>query len=124
MERGLLHGLAKTESGERDVPDGTRNELLTTNKLYWFWRKASGAAGIVASAHFHKLRLAQCSHTDMNCERLHVAGRLLGHRRANITNHFVFLHDATLSQVAESVAASNLAKLLATKNRAMPMGEV
>ena len=40
----------------------------------------------------------------MNGESLHVAGRLLGHRRASKTNRYVHLDDATLSEAAERVA--------------------
>ena len=41
----------------------------------------------------------------MNGESLHVAGRLLGHRRASTTNRYVHLDDATLGEAAERVAA-------------------
>ena len=41
----------------------------------------------------------------MNGESLHVAGRLLGHRRATMTNRYVHLDDATLSQAAERIAS-------------------
>ena len=42
----------------------------------------------------------------MNGESLHVAGRLLGHRRASTTNRYVHLDDATLSQAAERVVVA------------------
>ena len=48
----------------------------------------------------------------MNGESLHVAGRLLGHRRASTTNRYVHLDDATLSQAAERVAVAIRCKLL------------
>ena len=47
----------------------------------------------------------------MNGESLHVAGRLLGHRRASTTNRYVHLDDATLSQAAERVAVAIQGKL-------------
>ena len=40
----------------------------------------------------------------MNGESLHMAGRLLGHRRAATTNRYAHLDDATLSEAAELVA--------------------
>ncbi len=40
----------------------------------------------------------------MNGESLHIAGRLLGHRRASTTNHCVHLDDATLSEASERAA--------------------
>ena len=42
----------------------------------------------------------------MKGESLHVAGRLLGHRRASSTNRYVHLDDTTLSQAAERVAVA------------------
>ena len=47
----------------------------------------------------------------MNGESLHVAGRLLGHRRASTTNRYVHLDEATLSQAAERVALEVQRKL-------------
>ena len=47
----------------------------------------------------------------MNGESLHVAGRLLGHRRASTTNRYVHLDDATLRQAAERVAVAIRCKL-------------
>ena len=47
----------------------------------------------------------------MNGEGLHVAGRLLGHRRAATTNRYVHLDDATLSQAAERIALGMQRKL-------------
>ena len=57
-------------------------------------------------ARLHDLRYAHASHAVMNGESLHVAGRLLGHRRASTTNRYVHLDDATLGQAAERVAAA------------------
>ena len=70
----------------------------------------------MADARLHDLRHAHASHAVMNGESLHVAGRLLGHRRASTTNRYVHLDDATLSQAAERVAASIQVKLSATQN--------
>ena len=47
----------------------------------------------------------------MNGESLHVAGRLLGHRRASTTNRYVHLDDATLGEAAERVARAVARKL-------------
>ena len=51
----------------------------------------------------------------MNGESLHVAGRLLGHRRASTTNRYVHLDDATLSLAVERVAMTIDRKLRATE---------
>ncbi len=90
-----------------DVGDGP----LSTDDLWRFWIKARHAAGIVADARLHDLRHAHASHAVMNGESLHVAGRLLGHRRATTTNRYVHLDDATLSQAAERVAMAIRRKL-------------
>ncbi len=84
---------------------------LGESDLYWFWRRARDAAGIVADARLHDLRHAHASHAVMNGESLHVAGRLLGHRRASTTNRYVHLDDATLSHAAERVAETIRQKL-------------
>ena len=52
-------------------------------------------AWIVAYARLHDLRHVHASHAVMNGESLHVAGRLLGHRKASTTNRYVHLDDAT-----------------------------
>ena len=85
-------------------PGKIGDEPLTKGDLYSFWIKARNAAGIVADARLHDRRHAHASHAVMNGDSLHVAGRLLGHRRASTTNRFVHLDDATLSQAAERVA--------------------
>ena len=102
--RELLNGLAKTASGEWVFPGRSEDEPLTKGDLYSFWIKARDAAGIVADARLHDLRHAHASHAVMNGESLHVAGRLLGHRRASTTNRYVHLDDATLSHAAERIA--------------------
>ena len=102
--RELLDGLAENASGKWVFPGKGRDEPLTKERLYSFWTKARDAAGIVADARLHDLRHAHASHAVMNGESLHVAGRLLGHRRATTTNRYVHLDDATLSQAAERVA--------------------
>ena len=50
----------------------------------------------------------------MNGESLHVAGRLLGHRRASTTNRYVHLGDAASSKAAERVTVAVQQKLLGT----------
>ena len=69
------------------------------------------AAGIVPDARLHDLRHAHASHAVMNGESLHVAGRLLGHRRASTTNRYVHLDDVTMSQATGRVAAAIQGKL-------------
>ena len=102
--RELLASLAEATSGEWVFPGNDADRPLGKNDLYWFWRRARDAAGIVADARLHDLRHAHASHAVMNGESLHVTGRLLGHRRASTTNCHVHLDDATLSQAAERVA--------------------
>ena len=109
--RELPEGVAETASGEWVFPGGKGNWPLSTNDHWAFWTRARDAAGIVADARLHDLRHAHASHAVMNGESLHVAGRLLGHRRASTTNHYVHLHDATLSQAAERVAVAIRSKL-------------
>ena len=87
---------------------------MTKNELYWFWTTTRDAAGVVADARLHDLRHAHASHAShavMNGESLHVAGRLLGHRRASTTNRYVHLDDATLSEAAERIALAVQRKL-------------
>ena len=109
--RELLDGLAETASGEWVFPGEDADGPLGVNRLYWFWRGVRDAAGIVADARLHDLRHAHASHAVMSGESLHVAGRLLGHRRASTTNRYVHLDDATLSQAAQRVAESIREKL-------------
>ena len=109
--RELLDTLAETASGEWVFPGKSMDGPLGENELYWFWRRARDAAGVVADARLHDLRHAHASHAVMNGESLHIAGRLLGHRRATTTNRYVHLDDATLSQAAERVAVAIQRKL-------------
>ncbi len=109
--RELLDGLAETASGEWVFPGKNRDETLTKDDLYSFWIEARDAARIVADAQLHDLRHARASHAVMNGERLLVAGRLLGHRRASTTDRYGHLDDVTLSQAAERVASSIVRKL-------------
>ncbi len=95
-----------TASGEWVFPGDKGYGPLSTDDLWRFWIKARDAAGIVADARLHDLRHAHASHAVMNGEGLHVAGRLLGHRRATTTNRYVHLDDATLSKAAERVAVA------------------
>ena len=112
--RELLDSLAGTASGEWVFPCDGGDEPLTRNSLWKFWKKTREAAGIVADARLHDLRHAHASHAVMNGESLHVAGRLLGHRRASTTNRYVHLDDATLSEAAERVALAVQRKLKLT----------
>ena len=57
----------------------------------------------MADARIHDLRHAHASHAVMKGESLHVAGSLLGYRRASATNRYVHLDVATLTQAAERV---------------------
>ncbi len=86
------------------LPGDKGNGPLSLDDLWRFWIKARDAAGIMTDARLHDLRHAHASHAVMNGESLHVAGRLLGHRRATTTNRYVHLDDATPSQAAERVA--------------------
>ena len=112
--RKLLDSLADSASGECVFPGDRGNGPLTENALYRFWIKTRDAAGIVTDARLHDLRHAHASHAVMNGESLHVAGRLLEHRRASTTNRYVHLDDATLSQAAKRVALAIYRKLNAT----------
>ena len=93
------------------IPWRERDEPLTQHALYKLWLRERDAAGIVADARLHDLRHAHASAAVMNGESLHVAERLLGHRRASTTNRYVHLDDATLSQAAERVAVAIRSKL-------------
>ena len=112
--RTLLTSLADTASGEWVFPGENGDGPLTDGALYWFWTRARDMAGIVADARLHDLRHSHASHAVMNGESLHVAGRLLGHRRASTTNRYIHLDDATLSQAAERVAGVIQRKLYAS----------
>ena len=109
--RELLGSLADTASGEWVFPGNKGNGPLTKHELYYFWIKTRDAAGTVPDARLHDLRHAHASHAVMNGESLHVAGRLLGHRRASTTNRYVHLDDATLRQAAERVTETIERKL-------------
>ena len=113
--RELLHGPAASASGEWVFPGENGDGPQDKNDLYQFWLKARDADGIVADARLHDLRHAHASYAVMNGESLHVAGRLLGHRRASTTNRYVHLDDATLSQAADRVAVAIQRKLRHTE---------
>jgi len=104
--RELLANLAETASGDWVFPGKSGDEPLTKGDLYSFWIKARDTAGIVADARLPDLRHAHALPAVMNGESLHVAGCLMGHRRATTTNRFVHLDDATLGQAAERVAVA------------------
>ena len=109
--RELLRGFAETACREWVFPRDMENGPLSTDDLWRFWTKARDAAGIVADARLHDLRHAHASRAVMNGESLHVAGRLLGHRRATTANRYVHLNDATLSEAAERVAVALKSRL-------------
>ena len=85
-------------------PGAAREGLMSEGALYWFWCGVRDEAGLVQDARLHDLRHSHASHAIMNGESLHMAGRLLGHRRAATTNRYAHLDDATLSEAAERVA--------------------
>ncbi len=109
--RELLDSLARRATGEWVFPGKRKDQPLNKNDLWTFWTKTRDVAGIVADARLHDLRHAHASHAVMNGESLHVAGRLLGHRRASTTNRYAHLDDATLNQAAERVALAITRKL-------------
>ncbi len=121
--RELLDRLTVTERGEWVFPRNGGDEPLNKNDLWKFWTKTRDAAGIVADARLHDLRHAHASHAVMNGESLHVAERLLGHRRASTTNRYVHLDDATLSQAVERVALAIQRKLCDTDCLQFPGSE-
>lgn len=86
VARELLTVIAEEASGEWVFPSSSRDGPLSRHELFWFWTTTRDAAGIVADARLHDLRHAHASYAVMNGESLHVAGRLLGHRRASTTN--------------------------------------
>ena len=109
--REVLDSLAGSASGEWVFPGKGGDERLTDGALYWFWTKARDLVGIVADARLHDLRHSHASHAVINGASLHVAGRLLGHRRATTTNRYVHFDDATLGDAAERVAVTIQRKL-------------
>lgn len=104
--RELLDRLSKTRSGEWVFPASAREGHMSEGALCWFWCGVRDEAGIVADARLHDLRHSHASHAIMNGESLHMAGRLLGHRRAATTNRYAHLHDATLIEAAERIAVA------------------
>ena len=96
--RALLETLADSVSGEWVFPDDRQDQPLTDGAHYWFWAKAGDMARIVADTRLPHLRHAHASHAVMNRESLHVAGPMLGHRRASATNRYVHLPDTTLNK--------------------------
>ena len=91
-----------TQPGDFIRPDaGAPFKLTSTRHL----------ADSTARTRLHALRHAHASHTVRNGESLHVAGRLLGDRRASTANRYVHLDDATLTRAAERVAVTIQSKL-------------
>ena len=112
----VLDALGGTSRGEWVFPAESGDGPMTKGALHWFWTKTRDLAGIVADARLHDLRHAHASHAVMNGESLHVAGRLLGHRRASTTNRYVHLDDATLRLAAERVA-EKIGQMLSSSHR-------
>ena len=102
----LLSRLSKTDSSEWVFPGATPGQPLGDATLYLFWRRVRDESGIVADARLHDLRHSHASHAIMNGESLHMAGRLLGHRRATTTNRYAHLDEATLREAAERTAVA------------------
>ncbi len=74
---------------------------MTRGVFHWFFTKTRDLAGIVADAPLHDLRRAHASHAVMKGESLHVAGWLLGHRRASTTSRYAHRDDTILSRAAQ-----------------------
>ena len=102
--RQVLDRLSKTRSGEWVFPGTAPEGHLGEGQLYCFWLGVRAEACIVADARLHDLRHSHASHAIMNGESLHMAGCLLGHRRASTTNRYAHLDKATLREAAERVA--------------------
>lgn len=85
------------ESREWMLPSKSGDEPLAKDDFHSFWIKTHDTAGIMEDAWLHDLQHPHASHTVMNGESLHVAGRLLKHRRVNTTNSHAHLDDAILS---------------------------
>lgn len=109
--RDLLDRLSRTVPGGWVFPGALPGRPLSKQALYEFWRRVREEAGIVADARLHDLRHSHASHAVMNGESLHMAGRLLGHRRAATTNRYAHLDDATLREAAERVTMEIVKKL-------------
>ena len=107
----MLDRLPRTASGEWVFPGAVPGRPLSESALYSFWLRVRDEAGIVADARLHDLRHSHASHAIMNSESVHMAGRLLGQRRAATTNCYAHLDDATLNDAAERVALAVERKL-------------
>ena len=92
-------------------PTRREPQRLSEQALYEYWRRVRGEAAIAADARLRDLRHSHASHAIMNGESLHMAGRLLGHRRASTTSRYAHLDDVTLSEAAERVALHVVLKL-------------
>lgn len=99
----VLDRLSKTRSGEWVYPGALLGHPLSEQALYEFWRLVRGEAAIAADARLHDLRHTHASHAIMNGESLHMAGRLLDHRRASTTNRYAHLDNATLREAVERI---------------------
>ena len=77
---------------------------MSAGALNYFWCSVRHEAGLIQDARLHDLKHSHASHAIMSGEGLHMAGRLLGHRRLATTNRYAHLDDTTLSEAAERVA--------------------
>lgn len=91
--RTLLTRLARAAAGAWVFAERGVEAPISASALRYLWNQVRDRAGIVADA------------------RLHVTGRLLGHRRPRTTNRYAHLDNATLSRAAERVATSIVRKL-------------
>ena len=114
--RGGLHVERRRVGHQRPpAPDAARgagpNGRLSAGALFWLLCGPRDEAGIVAVAWLHNLSDRCAAHISMNGESLHMAGRLLGHRRAATTNRYAHLDEVTLNETAERVARETKLKL-------------
>ena len=82
----LLTGCRSGEVRHPRWRDVKRDRLMLAESKTGPRHVLLGEAGIVADARLHDLRHNHASHATMDGESLHMAGRLLGHRRATTTN--------------------------------------
>ena len=54
---------------------------MDRGRAHWFWTKARDIAGTVAVARIRDLQPDHAAHAVVDGKSLHIAGRLLGHRR-------------------------------------------
>ena len=97
----MLQGLSREDGNPWVITSPKPGEALSD--VYDQLHRIRCRAGI-KDVRLHDLRHSHASHAIINDGSLHMAGRLLGHRRATTTNRYVHLDDSILSEVAERVA--------------------